>query len=389
MTERKSSAPNLTIPSYAVPLFIVVAVLFLVPGSCLAQGFTIATIAGNTTPGYSGDGGPAIGAQLFLPQSVAFDAAGNLYIADTFNNVVREVTLDGIIMTIAGNGTFGYSGDGSAANAAQLAYPHGLAFDSAGDLFIADTSNNVIREITPDGNINTVVGDGTPGYTGDAGPPTAAELYAPYAVALDSAGDLYITDSNNNVIREVVSTGPMQNAAGEALLSGIIQTVGGNGYPGYSGDGGPFAGAQFYYPKGLAIDAAGNLYIADFGNSVIRKVAVNGTITTVAGNGAPGYLGDGSAATNAELNFPEDVAVDSKGDLYIADTINQVIREVLPSGVISTVAGNGIAGYAGDGGPATNAEFFNPKGVAVNTTGSVYVADWDNQVIRQLTPTGK
>lgn len=381
MTDRKPSAPIFTMPVLTSAI-----ALFLVPGWCLAQGFTITTVAGNGSPGYSGDGGPATSAQLYLPQCMAFDAAGNLYIADTFNNVVREVALDGTIMTVAGNGTFGYSGDGAAATSAQLAYPHGLAFDASGDLYIADTSNNVIRELTPDGNINTVVGNGTLGYTGDGGPPTAAELYAPYGVALDRAGDLYITDSNNHVIREVVVSGTMQTVTGEVLVTGMIQTVGGNGYPGYAGDGGPFAGAQFYYPKGLAFDANGNLYIADFGNSAIREVAVNGTITTFAGNGAPGYLGDGGAATNAALAFPEDVALDAKGSLYIADTINEVIREVPATGIISTIAGNGVMGFTGDGGPATNAEFFYPKGVAVNAMGSVYVADWDNEVIRLLTP---
>ncbi len=354
------------------PIFAITALLF-VPACCLAQGFTITTVAGDNIPGYSGDGGPATGAQLYLPQCVALDAAGDLYIADSFNNVIREVAVNGTITTVAGNGSFGYSGDGGPATSAQLAYPHGLAFDGAGNLYIADSSNNVIRQVAVNGNIATVAGNNTRGYAGDGSPATGAQLYEPYAVAVDAAGDLYITDSNNHVIREVFAA------------NGTIATVAGNGYPGYSGDGGPLGSAQLNYPKGLAFDAAGNLYIADFGNSVIRKVSTNGTITTVAGNGAPGYLGDGGAATSAELAFPESVAVDAKGNLYIADTVNQTIREVPVNGIITTVAGTGMIGYAGDGGPGTSAEFFYPKGVAVGATGNIYVADWDNDVIRLLT----
>ena len=336
------------------------------------QGFMIATVAGNDTVGYSGDDGPAIAAQLDNPQSVALDATGNLYIADWFNNVVREVTVNGNITTVAGNGTRGYSGDGGPAISAQLSFPYALAFDRAGDLFIADSSNDVIREVTPDGNITTVAGTNVPGYSGDGGPATNAQLYDPSGVAVDSTGNLYIADSNNHVIREV-------------LAGGEILTLGGNRYPGYSGDGGPVGSAQFNYPKGLAIDAAGNLYVADFGNSVIRMITPNGAVTTVAGTGTPGYLGDGGPAIHAELAYPESVALDSAGNLYIADSANQVIREV-SNGSIATIAGNATAGYSGDGGPATSATMFFPKGVVVGSSGSIYIADWDNDVIRMLTP---
>ena len=353
-----------------------VAFLGVVLSSVVAasQGFTITTVAGTSTIGYSGDGGPAIAAQLDQPQCVAVDAAGNVYIADYFNNVVREITPNGTINTIAGNGTQGYSGDGGPATSAQLSFPYGLAIDSAGNLYIADSSNDVIREVTTDGNINTIAGNNTVGYSGDGGPATSAQLYGPYGVAVDSAGDLYISDSGNQVIREVLAA------------SGMIATVGGNHYPGYSGDGGPVSGAQFNYPKGLAMDAAGNLYVADFGNSVVRKISANGTVTTVAGTGTAGYAGDGGPAVNAELAYPESVALDSAGNLYIADTVNQTIREVLTNASIATIAGNGIPGYFGDGGPATGAELFYPKGVAVGISGGVYVADWNNDVIRLLTP---
>jgi len=342
----------------------------------VGQGFTINTFAGNSTVGYTGDGGPAIAAQLNLPQCVAVDAAGNVYIADWFNNVIREVTVNGNITTIAGNGTQGFSGDGAAATSAQLSFPNGLAIDSAGNLYIADTGNDVIREVTPLGFIKTIAGNNTVGYSGDGAGATDAQLYGPYGLALDAAGDLYISDSNNHVIREL-------------LANGNIVTVGGNHYPGYSGDGGSVANAQFNYPKGLAMDAAGNLYVADYGNSVIRKISAGGTVTTVAGTGVPGDLGDGGPAINAGLAYPESVAVDSAGNLYVADTVNQVIREVSSDGSITTVAGNGLPGYSGDGGPAVSAEFFFPKGVAVSASGGVYIADWDNDVIRLLTPNDK
>lgn len=353
-------------------LFVFTGIIF---SSALAigQGFTIATIAGNTTTGYSGDGGPALGAQLDLPQCVAVDPSGNVYIADWLNNVVREVSPAGVINTIAGNGTQGYSGDGGPAVSAQLSFPFGLALDSAGDLYIADSSNNVIREVTTDGNINTIAGNNTVGYSGDGGAATSAQLYGPYGVAVDSVGDVYISDSGNQVIREV-------------LAGGMIVTIGGNHYPGYAGDGGNVAGAQFNYPKGLALDPAGNLYVADYGNSVIRKIALNGTITTVAGTGVAGYSGDGGAAVDAELAYPESVAADSAGNLYIADTLNQTIREVSASGSIATVAGNRTPGYSGDGGPAASAQLYYPKGVAVASSGEIYIADWNNDVIRSLTP---
>ena len=346
-------------------------ILILSAAPAYSQGFIVSTVAGNHTFGYSGDDGPAIAAQLMLPGCVALDRAGNLYIADWYNNAVRLVNPNGVIRTVAGIGSLGYSGDGGPAVGAQLAYPCGLAVDAAGDLFIADSGNNAIREVTPDGNINTVAGNGTRGYTGDGAQATNAQLYAPYAVAVDAAGDLFISDSNNHAIREV-------------FVGGEILTIAGNGVPGYVGDGGQGIYSQFNYPKGLALDSAGDLYVADFGNSVIREIYANGRVATVAGVGAPGYSGDGGPATSAVLSYPESVALDAAGNLYIADTLNQVIR-VVSSGVITTIAGNGTSGYSGDGGPASSAQFFYPKGVAAGA-GAVYIADWDNGVIRLLTP---
>ncbi len=230
------------------------------------------------------------------------------------NNVVREVVkATGDIITVAGNGTAGYSGDNGPATAAELNAPDGVAVDSAGDLFIADTDNNVIREVVKaTGDIITVAGNGTAGYSGDDGPATAAELNSPRGVAVDSAGDLFIADNDNNVIREVVKA------------TGDIITVAGNGTAGYSGDNGPATAAELNGPTGVAVDSAGDLFIADTDNNVIREVVkATGDIITVAGNGTAGYSGDGGPATAAELDDPDGVAVDSAGDLFIADTVQQ------------------------------------------------------------------
>jgi sugar lactone lactonase YvrE len=367
-----------------VTLFVLCGVLPLLSAQCQAQTFTISTIAGNGSFAYAGDGGAATAAS-FHPWCVTLDPAGNLYISDWLNNVVRKVTVNGTISTVAGNGTLGYSGDGGAATSAQLAYPCGLAFDTSGDIFIADSANNVVREVTAAGVISTIAGDNILGYEGDGALATAAELYEPTGLAMDSSGNLYVSDSGNNVIR-IINT------------SGYITTYAGVHEAGYLGDGGPPLAARFYYPKGLAIDSAGDLFIADLGNSVIRKVSASGTVSTVAGNGIAGFSGDGGSALNAQLSFPESIAVDDSGNLYIADIGNQRVREVLVGGKIETIAGNGTRGYSGDGGPATAAQLYDPNSVAVVscskaacngvTNGTIYVADEDNNVIRALTPTG-
>lgn len=333
---------------------------------------TISTFAGNGNFGYSGDNGPATDAQFSLPSSVAVDSAGNLFIVDTYNHVVRKVSSAGIVTTVAGNGTAGYSGDGGPATDAQLDYPFAVAVDAVGNLFIADTVNDVIRQVSPAGIITTVAGNGTSGYSGDGGPAIAAELYRPSGIAVDAAGDLFIADGLNNVIREV--------------RGGIITTVAGNGSPGYSGDGGPATDAMLYSPANVVVDAAGDLFIADYFNNVIRVVR-GGIITTVAGNGTQGYSGDGGSATAATLNSPPAIAVDVAGNLFIADFLNQVIREVSPAGIITTVAGNFTtgAGYSGDGGAAIAAQLFEPTGIAVDAAGNLFIADSGNNVIRSVT----
>ncbi len=459
----------------------------------------ITTVAGNGNPGSGGDGGPATSAQLNSPVGIALDSAGNLYIADSSNNRIREVT-NGVITTVAGNGQRGNSGDGGPATGAELNNPFGVAFDSAGNLYIADTGNNTIRRIA-NGVIATVAGNGVQGFSGDGGPATGAELSSPLGVAVDSAGHLYIADQGNNRIRQVtggviatvagggsyigdggpatgavldVPFGVAVDSAGDVYISdvnhylirkvtgGVITTVAGNGiYGSLSAYTGPAlsaeltnlsgvaadpSGANLYFanggslleltngliaplsltiniPAGLAVDSAGNLYVADTENSRVLKVtngvagifAPNGTvnypagvavdsagnvyiadtgnyrvikltkggITTVAGNGQSGFSGDGGPATSAAVD-PLSVAVDSSGNLYIGDSSGRVRK--VSNGLITTIAGNGTAGFSGDGGPATSAQLGTPNGVAVDSAGNVYLADPANNRIRLLTP---
>ncbi len=334
----------------------------------------LATVAGNGGYGAAGDGGPATAASFSNPQGLAMDSAGNYYIADPYSYDVRKVTVaTGIITTVAGTGTGGYSGDGGPATAAQLSGVTSVAIDSAGNLYIADPGNAVIRKVTAStGIITTIVGNGQWGYSGDGGPALQAEISGQLAVAVDAAGNLYIADGYNMVVRKVSAS------------TGIITTIAGNGTTGYTGDGGPATSAELNWPYGVAVDSAGNVYIADLSNNVVREVtASSGIITTVAGNGTQGYEGDGGAALSSELNQPEGVSLDSAGNLYISDTGNNVIREV-SSGTITTIAGNGAYGYGGDGGPAIDGEFQVPSNTVVDAAGDIYIADFANHVIREV-----
>ena len=341
----------------------------------------ITTVAGGGTNGL-GDGGPATSAQLKTPTGVAVDGSGNLYIVDYNTVSVRKVSPGGIITTVAGNGTNGYSGDGGPATSAEFSFPFGVAVDGFGNLYIADSLNSRIRKVSPSGTITTVAGNGTFGYSGDGGLATAAQLDNPYGVTLDASGNLYIADQSNQRIRKVSPTG-------------IITTVAGGSYTGPGlGDGGLATSAQLTYPYGAAVDGSGNLYIADTYDRRIRRVSPSGIITTVAGNGAGGfygmggYSGDGGPATSAELNGPEDVAADGSGNLYVVDSRNNCIRKVSPSGTITTVAGNGTAGYSGDGGLATSAQLSNPYGVAADLSGNLYIADTGNNRSRRVSING-
>jgi sugar lactone lactonase YvrE len=340
----------------------------------------ITTVAGIGPSGYTGDGGPAISAQFSYPVDAVPDGVGNFYIADLSNSAVRKVAAAGTITTIAGNGTQGYSGDGGPATSALLSEPAGLALDCSGNLYIADVGNNTVREVTPEGVISTVAGNGTAGYSGDGGPASSAELNYPRNLAFDASGNLYIADFYNNAVRKVTP-------------AGTITTIAGNGAPGFSGDGGPATSATLTNPAGVAVDRGGNLYITDDNNERIRKVTPSGTISTYAGTGAMSFCGDGGPATDACFFYPNTIAVDASGNLYITDYYNNRIRMVDPFGTITTVAGSGVSGgpsgsYDGDGGPATSAQLNGPGGVSLDANGNLYIADTGNNRIRKVTISG-
>ena len=340
---------------------------------------TITTVAGTGAGGFSGDGGLATGAQLSFPSGVAVDPAGSLFIADRGNNRIRTVDTAGTITTVAGSGTDTFSGDGGLATSAQLSYPSGVAVDRAGNLFIADAWNDRIRAVDTTGMITTVAGTGAAGFSGDDGSATNAQLYVafvyPIGVAMDPAGNLFIADVANNRVRTVDT-------------AGTITTVAGSGAFGFSGDGGPATTAQLFYPSGVAVDPAGNLFVADVENHRIRKVDAAGTITTVAGTGTGGFGGDNGQAASAQLRYPSGVAVDPAGDLFVGDTGNNRIRMVDAAGTVTTVAGTGTFGFGGDGGAATGAQLSSPSGVAMDRDGNLFIADAGNNRIRKVDTTG-
>jgi sugar lactone lactonase YvrE len=345
----------------------------------------IIRVAGNSRQGDFGDGGPAAMAQLRLPffASGVFAngmtaLSGNLFIADRGNNRVRKISADGIITTVAGSGTEGFSGDGGPATSAQLNSPTGIAADAAGNLFIADWGNSRVRKVSPDGIITTVAGaGGCCGSFDDGIPATRAQLGGPVGLALDTSGNLFIADYSHNRIRKVSP-------------DGIITTVADPGVQEFSGDHGPAAG-----PVSVSVDDAGNLFIAYSGISRIRKVSPNGMSTTFAGGGATGP-GDGGPAVDAQLNSPQGVAVDRDGNVYVADTFDFRIRKISQDGMISTVAGSGSnAVFSGDGGPATSAwlalGWFDPSpigGVALDNEGNLFIADTGNQRVRKVSASG-
>ena len=352
-------------------LFLFIPFLFSAPAR--AQYYQkIVTYAGTGVAGYSGDGYPATAGEINGPLCVALDNSRNLYICDYYNGRIRKVKSDnGTIVTFAGNGVPGYTGDGSAATSANV-NPHGIAADYKGNVFLSDASNNVIRRISNMGIISTYAGTTVPGYSGDNGAALSAKLCKPYGMATDSRGDLYFADAGNNAVRMIDT-------------NGIISTIAGIGTPGYSGDGSVAVMAQLDSPYAVAVDRFHNVYIADRNNNVVRMVDASGVISTLAGTGTFGYTGDGASAQLATLHYPTGVACDTAGNVYIADSYNNVVRMVNASTqVITTVAGNGYAGFGGDLGYATGANLFHPFSVAVDSAGSIYIADANNQRVRQV-----
>ncbi|MFH8409245.1 hypothetical protein ACH4FX_31325 [Streptomyces sp. NPDC018019] len=329
---------------------------------------TITTVAGTGVSGYDQDGIPATEAAL-NGSRVATDGAGTLCIADTNNHRIRQVTTDGIIRTIAGTGTSGFSGDGGQAGAAQIAQPVSVAVGGDGSVYFATWGSSRVRRVAPDGVITTFAGGGK--ETGDGGRAVDADLRNVFAIALDGAGNLYLTERFGHRVRKVDA-------------DGVIRTVAGTGRAGYDKDGVPATTATLDGPKGLAVDGAGNLYIADTGNHRVRMVAPNGTITTVAGTGDPGYIADGGPAAKTRLNAPEGLAVDGDGNLYIADSANHRVRRVDRDGVITTLAGTGTGGYHADGGPADAAHLYFPNTVALDGVGNLYIGDGGNNRVRKV-----
>ena len=325
-----------------------------------SQQYAISTYAGNGTAGFSGDGGAPTSAQFSGPLGMTFDSSGNLYIVDSVNQRIRKIS-GGVISTVAGNGTGGYTGDGKAATSAELLSPSAVAVDSSGNLYIADTFNHVIREVATNGNISTIAGNNTGGYAGDGGAATSAELEFPSGIAVDSSGNIYIADSGNNVIREITS--------------GTINTI----------VGGAATPVHLHDPESVLVDSSGNLYISDQSGFRILKFS-GGVVTIIAGNGNIGSSGDNGLAINAELDQPSGIALDAQGYLYICDTDNSKIRKISPSGIITTIAGLGSPGFYGDGGPASGALLYFPRGIVVDKSGNVYISDTGNDRVRELQP---
>lgn len=353
------------------------AVLCFFAASSYAQitSYTISTAVGNGFAGFLGDNGPATSAEINTPIGVALDSSGNIYLTDSANHIIRKVTKSsGKISTFAGNQLNQSSGDGGAATSASFQTPYGIAVDQSGNVYVSDYLSHVVRKINTSGTISTVAGTGTFGFSGDGGQGANAQLNRPLGLAVDSAGNLYIADTNNYCIRMLSTDGTISTVAGAATSLG------------FTGDGGPATKAKMSAPYGVAVDSKGNIYIADSGNNRVREVS-NGVINTIAGTGTKGFSGDGGPGTKAQLNNPYGLSVDAGGNVYVSDYGNWRLRLITPNGNIQTLAGF-AQGYGGDGGPAINATLSFPTGTALDPSGNVYIADSGNNAIRQLAPSG-
>lgn len=323
----------------------------------------VSTLAGSGVAGFMN--GTGINAQFNYPGSIAVDASGNVYTVDNTNPRVRKITSSGVVTTLAGNGTTGFA-DGSAINA-MFYNPNGIAVDTSGNVYVADTYNQRIRKITSSGVVSTLAGSGPTGalcgYTDGAG--TIARFCGPYGIEVDNSGNVYVSDTGNNVIRKITS-------------AGVVSTLAGTSASGYVDGAGTVA--QFNGLGGVTVDSAGTVYAADQTNNRIRQITSSGFVSTLAGPGN-GYLN--GPTTVAKFAGPEDVAIDVSGNIYVADQMNNVIRKIDTSSVVSTLAGTGVAGFAD--GSASIAQFNSISGVAVDASGNVYVAEFGNQRIRKIT----
>ena len=280
-----------------------------------------------------------------------------------------------VITTFAGNGSITDTGDGGAATLAGLNGPSGIVFDAAGNTYITSYYSHNIRKVSPTGIISTIAGTGAAGFSGDGGSALLAQFHNPTKLILDTAGNLYVSDLSNNCIRKITPAGNISRFAG-------------TGTPGFSGDGFAATSAELFHPTGLAIDDTGNIYISDYGNYRIRKVSTTGIITTIAGTGTPGSYGNGIAATLAQIYYVWGIKMDHSGNLYLADAQNNEVRKISAAGIITTIAGTGLAGHTGDSGLAINAELSNPSGVDIDTAGNIFIADQVNNCVRKITPAG-
>ena len=335
-----------------------------------ARAQTITSVAGNGIAGYSGDGGLAVDAQLNNPSDVFKDASGNIFIADKGNHVIRKISPFGIITTIAGNGIATWAGDGGPASSASLNLPNRVFADNSGNIFIADVGNNVIRKINTSGIISTIAGTGIQGFSGDGGPAINATLSTPTGVAADNAGNIYISDQGNSRIRLINPTG-------------IISTYAGGGPVQFSNDGAPATSVSLCGQNYISLDNAGTIYITNHDCWHFLKVTPDGLIYNVAGNSSASYSGDGGPAATANIEGPYGISPDNMGNVYLCAQQNERIRKVNPMKIISTLAGTGVSGYSGDGGPASNAQVSSTiSGIYADTYGNVYFADAGNNRVR-------
>jgi len=356
-------------------LLIFPLVFFLGTERSKAQGI-IVKIAGDSISEYKGDGGLADTAEFAAPNGVAVDAQGHVYIADMLNNRVRMFSIGGYINTYAGDSSTGLSGNGGPATDAALHLPAGVCTDTAGNIYITDKYNDMIRAVDHTTHIITdICGIGTGGSAGDGGPATIAYLEEPNEACVDRKGNIYIADYGNSRIRKV------------NITTGDISTVAGDSVSGYNGDSMLAVNSELSYPCGVAVDTEGNLYIADYGNARIRKVAAEtGIITTICGNGTEGTAPNGTPATDAMINQPNAICVDNHGIVYFSDRGNNVIRGIFPDGNIYTLAGSGNWGFFGDGGLAVNARFKGPTAITTDDSGYLYVVDGGNSVVWRVSP---